>query len=251
MPKQSEEKFCVVTGGSAGIGSVIVEAYLERGYSVISISRSSYSLSSKKHFHFVGDLSSSGEVEKVFADIGRISGHLDVLINNVGRSEWRSLDNIDETFLESMLRVNLFSTIFCTKYAVPFMRPGCSIVNISSLAARRGTPNNSVYCATKFALSGFTQSMAKELGAHGIRINSVCPVLIQTPGLQETISLPDGPAYQLGSESFLNQFAEQQTALGRLPSANDVAEMCLYLTSGAAGSVTGQSINVDCGTLPQ
>ena len=129
------------------------------------------------------------------------------------------------------------------------MKTGGSIINISSLAAKRGTLNNSAYSATKFGVTGLTQSLCKELGPKGIRVNAVCPVLIETPGLTDALSQKDSPANG-DTNLFLSNFTLNQTALGRLPTVKEVAHLCLFLSSNNASGITGQSINVDCGVLP-
>ena len=129
------------------------------------------------------------------------------------------------------------------------MTDGGSILNISSLAAKRGTSNNSAYSATKFGVTGLTQSLCKELGPKGIRVNAVCPVLVETPGLIAALNSDKSPA-GLDLSKFLNDFAKNQSALGRLPTINEVAELCLFLSSEKASGITGQSINIDCGVLP-
>jgi 3-oxoacyl-[acyl-carrier protein] reductase/meso-butanediol dehydrogenase/(S,S)-butanediol dehydrogenase/diacetyl reductase len=103
--------------------------------------------------------------------------------------------------------------------------------------------------ATKFGVAGLTQSLAKELGPRGIRVNSVCPVLVKTSGLIDALAREGAPG-AMGIEMFFEGFISSQTALGRLPSEQDVAKLCLFLASESANSITGQSINVDCGTLP-
>jgi NAD(P)-dependent dehydrogenase (short-subunit alcohol dehydrogenase family) len=124
-------------------------------------------------------------------------------------------------------------------------------VNVSSLAGKRGSANNSAYCAAKFAVNGMTQSLAKELGPRGIRVNAVCPVYVETEQLRVALSEPASPANGQDVEGYLAAFASTQTALGRLPTAQEVAETVWFLASDAASAITGQCLNVDCGTLPQ
>jgi NAD(P)-dependent dehydrogenase (short-subunit alcohol dehydrogenase family) len=92
-------------------------------------------------------------------------------------------------------------------------------------------------------------NFCKELGPKGIRVNAVCPVLVETPGLITALNSDKSPA-GLDSSKFLNDFAKSQSALGRLPTINEVAELCLFLSSEKASGITGQSINIDCGVLP-
>ena len=124
-------------------------------------------------------------------------------------------------------------------------------MNGSSLAGKRGTANNSAYCAAKFAVNGITQALAKELGPRGIRINAVCPVYVKTDQLLATLAEPASPAHGQKVGAYLDQFAETQTALGRLPTAEEVAEVVAFLASPLSSAVTGQCLNIDCGTLPQ
>jgi 3-oxoacyl-[acyl-carrier protein] reductase/meso-butanediol dehydrogenase/(S,S)-butanediol dehydrogenase/diacetyl reductase len=156
---------------------------------------------------------------------------------------------VNEDFIKDMFETNLYGYFWGAQAAASALNKGGSILNISSLAAKRGTPNNSVYSATKFGVTGLTQSLCKELGPKGIRVNAVCPVLIETPGLVDALNQKDSPAN--GDPSlFLANFSANQTALGRLPSAKEVAQLCLFLTSKNASGISGQSINVDCGVLP-
>jgi 3-oxoacyl-[acyl-carrier protein] reductase/meso-butanediol dehydrogenase/(S,S)-butanediol dehydrogenase/diacetyl reductase len=119
------------------------------------------------------------------------------------------------------------------------------------LASKRGSANNSVYCASKFGVNGITQSLAKELGTKDIRVNAICPVYVKTPGLLEALENPQAPSQDQDTAKYLNDFAENQAALKRLPKGSEVADLCLYLASDASSAVTGQCINVDCGVLPQ
>jgi 3-oxoacyl-[acyl-carrier protein] reductase/meso-butanediol dehydrogenase/(S,S)-butanediol dehydrogenase/diacetyl reductase len=177
------------------------------------------------------------------------TNNLDCYVNNAGFSEWRSIASVSEDFIRDMFETNLYGYFWGAQAAASALKRGGSILNISSLAAKRGTPNNSVYSATKFGVTGLTQSLCKELGPKGIRVNAVCPVLVETPGLVDALNQKDSPANG-DTFAFLNNFSVTQTALGRLPSVKEVAQLCLFLTSKNASGITGQSMNVDCGVLP-
>lgn len=243
-------KIAIVSGGSKGIGETISKAFMEASYSVVIGSRSKPNFQiSPKSIWVEMDATTEVGHEALIQSAKKIDGTISAYINNVGYSEWRSIENVDETFLDLMLSRNLYSTIYGCKVASQNLESGSSIINISSLAGKRGTKNNSIYCATKFGVNGITQSLAKELGKRGIRVNAVCPVLIETPGLLSAMELSDSPAFNR-KELFFSEFIQTQVALSELPVADDVANMCLFLASAKAASVTGQCINVDSGVLP-
>jgi len=251
--KISLGKTVVITGGTRGIGAEITRAFLSAGYQVFVGARSQpVSLDLPSSVNFVQtDVRHEADILNLVHTAVADSGRVDVLVNNAGYSEWRSIENITEPFLMNVVKTNLFSAFWGCKAAASVMSPGSSIINISSMAGKRGSSNNSAYVATKFAMNGLTQSLCKELGPRGIRVNGLCPVLISSPGLIEALHGPDSPACGDDAELFISKFAQSNSALGRLPTAAEVASACVYLASEAATGITGQNINVDCGVFPQ
>lgn len=244
----------IVTGGSRGIGAAISEAFYNAGFRVVIASRSDSGLAStlgERARFFATDVRRPESLRAMVQKSIDWAGRLDVLVNNAGVSGWRRLADIDETFWQDMVDTNLKSMVFACQAAAPHLRSGGSIVAVSSLAGKRGSANNSVYCATKFGVNAVTQSLAKELGPAGIRVNAVCPVYVQTPGLDDALSAAESPAAGGDIPGYLATFAATQSALGVLPTASQVAAACVFLASPAAGAITGQCINVDCGVLPQ
>jgi 3-oxoacyl-[acyl-carrier protein] reductase/meso-butanediol dehydrogenase/(S,S)-butanediol dehydrogenase/diacetyl reductase len=243
----------IITGGSKGIGWGLVQTFASNGYKVVSGSRSFINEVPKQIAANIKqieiDVKNKGDHIKLVKTALEWTGKLDCYINNAGYSEWRDLQSIDDPFLTDIFQTNLFGYFWGAQAAMTAMTKGGSIINISSLAAKRGTSNNSAYSATKFGVTGLTQSLCKELGPKGIRVNAVCPVLVETPGLIAALNSDKSPA-GLDSSKFLNDFAISQSALGRLPTINEVAELCLFLSSEKASGITGQSINIDCGVLP-
>ena len=243
----------VITGGSKGIGWELVKVFAKDGYKVISGSRSVRedvpADISKNIKQLEIDVKNREDHLKLVKAAIDWNGTLDCYINNAGFSEWRSLADIDNKFITEIFETNLFGYFWGAQAAETVLKIGGSIINISSLAAKRGTPNNSAYSATKFGVTGLMQSLSKELGPKGIRVNAVCPVLIETPGLLDALGAKHSPANS-DTNKFLANFALSQTALGRLPTVNEVAQFCLFLASNNASGITGQSINVDCGVLP-
>lgn len=248
-----KKKSVVVTGGNSGIGLKITEAFINAGYFAVVGARRDLNLSEKfgDNVSFiptnVQDQDSHNELVK---EAIRKTGKLDVYVNNAGFSEWRPIEDIDDNFLDNIISTNLKGAFWGCKAASKVMKDGATIINISSIAGKRGSRNNSAYCATKFGMNGLTQSLAKELGPSGIRVNAVCPVIVETDGLIEALKSPSSPAYPNPKEFILN-FKNNNTALGRLPSGEEIASMCLMLASESTSAVTGQCINVDCGVFPQ
>ena len=246
-------KNILISGGSKGIGLDISKYFLEMGYRVISLSRSfNPELKSSNFDHYDCDITDEQSVTAALKKIHSKYGFLDGLVNNAGFSEWRPIEKINEEFLNKIFATNLFGSFYLIKEALPRFNKNAAIVNISSIAGKRGSLNNSAYCATKFAMNGMTQALSKEIGKNGIRINAICPVLIETPGLKKALNSDHSPAKDYRNfEDFIDNFITTNTALGRLPSALDVASMTKFLLSSEAHSITGQYINLDCGVLPQ
>ncbi len=241
-----------VTGGTRGIGRAVAERFLQQGERVAVCARS------------LRDPDLPGGVVSCRADVRRRDdlrrfvdtvlsqwGSLDVFVNCAGISRWRPIEAIDDAFVDEVIHTSVLGTLWgCAVAAEVLPRGGC-IINVSSLAGKRGSMNNSAYCAAKFAVNGITQALAKELGPRGIRVNAVCPVYVETEGLLAALAEPAAPAQGQGAAAYLAGFASAQTALGRLPTAAEVAETVVFLASEAASAITGQCLNVDCGTLPQ
>ncbi len=248
-----KQKTVVITGGNRGIGLYITEAYINAGYFVIVGSRQESGLREKfgDKIRFIPtDVKDESAHYRLVSAAIEATGSLDVYINNAGFSEWRPIADIDEGFLDDLMSTNLKGAFWGCKAASSVMQNGGCIINISSIAGKRGSLNNSAYCASKFGMNGLTQSLAKELGPRGIRVNALCPVLIPTEGLLEALKGSASPA-KGNTEEFIENFTTSNAALGRLPTGPEVAATSLFLTSGAASAVTGQCINVDCGVFPQ
>jgi 3-oxoacyl-[acyl-carrier protein] reductase/meso-butanediol dehydrogenase/(S,S)-butanediol dehydrogenase/diacetyl reductase len=244
----------LVTGGSRGIGAAISESFHATGYQVVIAGRTDTGLAAAlgERARFVAtDVRHPQALRALVRQAIEWTGRLDVLVNNAGLSAWRPLVGIDEAFWQDMVDTNLKSVLFACQAAAPHLPRGGSIINISSLAGKRGSANNSVYCATKFGVNGITQSLAKELGPLGIRVNAVCPVYVSTAGLQDVLRETHSPTGGQDTAAYLAAFAATQSALGVLPTAAQVAATCVFLASAAADAITGQCLNVDCGVMPQ
>jgi NAD(P)-dependent dehydrogenase (short-subunit alcohol dehydrogenase family) len=248
------KKSVVITGGTKGIGKCLTDIFMSNGYNVVVGARNIEDISEQNKekiiFESVDVIHEKSHLQLAKKAIEK-TGSIDVWINNVGLSEWKPIDEIDELFFDKLMNVNLKSAFWGCKTAALYMKKkGGSIINISSIAGKRGSANNSMYSATKFGMNGLTQSLAKELGPFGIRVNAICPVLVKTDGLIEALKTKHSPA-KTKPEEFLNKFQDENAATGLLPDGNDVAEMALFLANMKNKSITGQCINIDSGVFPQ
>ena len=248
----AKRRVVAITGGTRGIGRAVAERFSRLGDAVAVCSRSPRDPSLPKEIlHYRVDVRRREELHAFIKAVLKQFGSLDVLVNCAGVSRWRAVEELDEAFVEEVIETSVLGTLWgCTVAAPVLSRDGC-IVNVSSLAGKRGSANNSAYCAAKFAVNGMTQALAKELGPRGIRVNAVCPVYVETEQLLAALAEPASPARGQDVGAYLASFASTQTALGRLPKAEEIAEAVAFLASPAASAITGQCLNVDCGTLPQ
>lgn len=246
------KKIVVVTGGNRGLGRALTEGFWAAGYTVVVGSRQSMGIEDldRERIKFVKmDVQNEQDHVKL-TELAAELGELKAYVNNAGFSAWSPINLVTDAFFDDMLATNLKGAFWGCKAAAAALGEGGSIINISSMAAKRGSANNSVYCATKFGMNGLTQSLAKELGPRGIRVNAICPVLVRTDGLMEALQGEHSPA-KGDPEKFLENFKEAQTALNRLPTGDEVANYALWLASDMASAMTGQCVNVDCGVFPQ
>ena len=255
MKNISRFKTVIITGGTAGIGAAITDEFYKNDYYVLIGARHDNGLAKKlgprARFKKM-DVRRESDHRAIVKEAMKWTGRLDVYINCAGFSGWRPLKEVDETFWNTMIDTNLKGTFLGCKAASQFLPRGGAIINISSLAGKRGSPNNSVYCASKFGVTGLTQSLAKELGIKkGIRVNAVCPVYIETDGVLKALAGKWSPAKGKNMKAYIESFAVHNAALGRIPTAEEVAKTCVFLASQAASAITGQSIIVDCGVFPQ
>ena len=248
-----KQKVAIVTGGNRGIGLGITQSFIEAGYTVLVGARQDRNLTEKfgeKVIFIPTDVREEQAHHNLVQYAINRFGRLDAYINNAGYSYWRPINEIDDAFLGDLLDTNLKGAFWGCKAAASVMKEEGVIINVSSLAGKRGSSNNSAYVASKFGMNGLTQSLAKELGARNIRVNAVCPVLIATEGLNEALDMEHAPG-QGDPAGFIANFTKANAALLRMPTALEVGQMCVFLSSQNASAITGQCINVDCGVLPQ
>jgi 3-oxoacyl-[acyl-carrier protein] reductase len=237
----------VVTGGSRGIGLAISRRMARAGYNVIAVARrESDALTDAIRevvqegtggLHFRAfDLSEIDAIPAFVKGLRDEFGAIYGLVNNAGIGSEGLLANMHNSEIEALVRLNVTSPIVLTKYVVrQMMADGAGrIVNMSSIIASTGYNGLSVYGATKAAATGFTRSLAREVGRTGITVNAIAPGFVDT---ELTQSLSDEQRQRIAGRS----------ALRRLPEADDVARMVEYLLGDGGRNVTGTVLTIDAG----
>jgi len=264
----------IVTGAARGIGRGIAEAFAHEGARVILADLGSlaageagswaYRLASKDELASAAEAirKDGGEAAPVETDVTDAEscknliraarstlGGVDVLVNNAGLVKAGALVSYEERDWDRLFDVNVKGVFLASRAAIPALTEngGGVIINIASIAGKRGYAGMAAYCASKFAVIGLTQSMALELAGSNIRVNAICPGLLATSMWLDHLSQGVGMAWgkQAGREAF-DAFVEKNTPLGREQTPHDIGEAALYLAR--AENVTGVALNVAGGT---
>jgi len=187
-------KVAIITGASQGIGEGLVRGYLARGYRVVANSRSIRPDAYEGDvLAIAGDITDPAVAERVVGGAVARFGRVDTLVNNAGVSMWARFDELrDLRALEQVMRVNYFGAVYCTRYALPYLKATRGrIVAVSSLAGRAGVPTRSGYAASKHAMAGFFDSLRVELMGSGVAVTMIYPGFVST-GIRENATGPDG-----------------------------------------------------------
>ena len=241
-------KNAVVTGASRGIGRAIAEAFAAEGATVIAIYRGSRDAAleieklalerGQRIFARQADIADSAQVTSIFESIEKELGQVDILVNNAGVIHDDLFIRLEEKDWDKVLDTNLSGTMRCChKVAFPMMRRRSGrIINISSVAAEFVNAGQTNYAASKGAINSFTKALAMELAPRGVTVNAIAPGFIET---EMTAKL---------NEDVVKGWRES-IPLKRGGTPEDVANVCVFLSSDMSAYVTGQVINVDGGML--
>ncbi len=250
-------RIVIVTGGASGIGREICKAFhrdaatvfcLDVDFARMFLLRNESIIPGNpgRVWPIIADVSNVSEVKEAMAIVVENHEFPSVLVNNVGIQPLESyvpLHELGEDVWDRIFAVNLKSFFLMSKYCIPHMRRGSSIVNIASVTALAGAKNVSAYATTKAAIVGLTKQMAMDYAERGIRVNAVCPGAIDTPLIARTLEAQSGG---MSAEDARAALARAHP-LGRIGPPEEVAQAVLFLASDAASFITGSVLAVDGG----
>jgi D-xylose 1-dehydrogenase len=241
------DKSVLVTGGATGIGASMVAAFARQGSRVAFVdiaADAAQSLAARLRIegHQVDylevDITDTGALRNAIAELKKLTGAFDVLVNNAANDERHSFASITPEYFDRQLAVNLKHALFAAQAVLPDMVAKCSgsIVNFSSISWMAGSGGMAVYTAAKSAMLGLTRSIARDYGEHNIRVNAIAPGWIKTERQEALWITPDGERQMF-----------QAQCLKRWLIPEEVAQMALFLASDAASACTAQHFIVDGG----
>ena len=240
----------LVTAGAAGIGRVIAQTFLDHGarVHVCDVDDKALAALPKQITHTRTDVADVAQVDKLFEDVKRTLGGLDVLVNNAGiAGPTAKVEDIDPKDWERTLAVDMNGMFYCTRKGMPMIKAagGGSIINLSSAAGLHGFPQRSPYCAAKWGVVGFTKSLSVEAGPDKVRVNCICPGIVEGDRMERVVAAK-AKASGVSFEAFREKFLET-TSMRSTVSAQEIADMALFLASDAGKHITGQAHAVDAG----
>ena len=240
-----------ISAGAGGIGRAIADRFLQAGAHVrlCDIDEAALTRLEGTQNRLSGlraDVADPEQMEVAFQTLAQVLGGLDVLVNNAGISgPTATTESITPADWQRTIDVNLNGAFYCSRLAIPLLKAsgGGSIINIASTAGLHGYPLRAPYAASKWALIGFTKTLAMELGPFGIRVNAVCPGSVDGPRI-EGVYAAKAAARGVSVEEIREAF-RQKSSLRTLIAPDDVAETILFLCSDSGARISGQVLAVD------
>jgi NAD(P)-dependent dehydrogenase (short-subunit alcohol dehydrogenase family) len=239
-------KVAVITGGSSGIGLATAQRFVDEGAHVFIMGRRQSELDKAKTLigdgltTVAGDVTSSADLDRLFATVLDQEGGLDILVAGAGRVEPEELGKITEENFDRTFEINARATLFTVQKALPLIRNAGSVVLVGSIAGYVGIPGYTTYSATKAALRSYTRTWTREFNDRGIRFNTLSPGPVETPMFNE----------QADSVEAASEITAQFVAavpLNRLGRPEEIAAAALFLASDDSSFVAGAELSVDGG----
>jgi NAD(P)-dependent dehydrogenase (short-subunit alcohol dehydrogenase family) len=238
-----EGKIALITGGNSGIGLATAEQFVNEGGYVFITGRREQELAAavkdigRNVTGIQGDVANLGDLDRLFAQIKREKGKLDIVFANAGGARFAALDKIIEEHYDALFNSNVKGLLFTVQKALPLMPNGGSIILNASIAASTAPlPEWSVYNATKAAVRSFARTWTTDLKNRRIRVNAVSPGYIDTPPWHST---------EAGEESI--KIISKSIPLGRFGTPDEIAKVVVFLASDDASYITGTELFVDGG----
>jgi NAD(P)-dependent dehydrogenase (short-subunit alcohol dehydrogenase family) len=241
-----EEKIALITGGNSGIGLATAKRFVNEGAYVFINGRREPELTAavkeigKNVTAVAGDVSNLGDLDRLFAQIKREKGKLDILFANAGVAKYAPLGTISEELFDSIFNINVKGLLFTIQKALPLLPDGASIILNASIVASKGLSANSVYSATKAAVRSFARTWTTDLKDRRIRVNAVSPGSTDTPGLNDLWA-----SAEVGQERL--KMIPKIVPLGRLGTSDEIAKAVVFLASDDSSYITGTELFVDGG----
>lgn len=240
-----------ISAGGAGIGRAMVKVFHAAGARIYTcdIDGDAIASLSKEYPDIIAvtrDCADWGAAQSMFAEVEEKFGGLDVLINNVGiAGPTERVEDIDIADWARTMDVNITAHFYCAKLATPMLKrnPGGAMINVSSAAGQHAFPLRLPYSATKWGVIGFTKTLAAELGPSKIRVNAICPGLVEGPRIDAVIQAKadaNNVSFDEIREKLVSAISMRTGVEGE-----DIANMALFLASDLAHKISGQAIAVD------
>jgi NAD(P)-dependent dehydrogenase (short-subunit alcohol dehydrogenase family) len=239
-------KIALITGGNSGIGLATAKQFVREGAYVFITGRRAPELAAaveeigRNVTAVQGDVANPADLDRLFAQISREKGKLNIVFANAGFAQYTPLGSITETDFDRHFNVNVKGLLFTVQKALPLIPDGGSIILNASVVGSKGLPANSVYSATKAAVRSFARTWTTDLKDRRIRVNAVSPGPIETPGLSNLMA-SSGAAEQHGA------LLSSAVPLGRLGTADEIAKAVVFLASDDSSFVMGTELFVDGG----
>ena len=243
MTRRFEDKVVVITGGTDGIGLTTAKLFAAEGAHVYVTGRRKKRLDEALEeigngaVGVQGDVSDLASLDRLYAEVERDQGRVDVVFANAGVSESAPIGAIEEDHFDRVFGINVKGTVFSVQKALPLMSAGGAIVLTGSGAGAKGFANLSIYSATKAAIRSFARTWTTDLKSQDIRVNVVSPGMVLTPAMQTYLQ------NNAGAEEWM----QQTIPFGRLARTEEIAKAVLFLASEESSFVGGEELFVDGG----
>jgi NAD(P)-dependent dehydrogenase (short-subunit alcohol dehydrogenase family) len=239
-------KIALITGGNSGIGLATAKRFVKEGAHVFITGRREAELAAavkeigSNVIGVQGDVSNLGDLDRLFAQIKREKGKLDIVFANAGIAKYAAVGTITEAFYDAIFDINVKGVLFTVQKALPLLSDGASIILNASIVGSKGFAANTVYSATKAAVRSFARTLTTDLKDRRIRVNAVSPGPTDTPGLSNLLA-----SSEVGEQR--KKMISSTVPLGRVGTPDEIAKAVVFLASDDSSFVTGIELFVDGG----